>query len=147
MTQAHQISAGQAADTVVTTIRGGDTETHDSATPKVVSQFELDPREYELANATLSLALRATAGNGAAGITTKAQLYNLTDAEAASSELSFTTEDPAMAEVALVRGAGAGEIDNVPKLYEIRIWVVAPGDPSHTINLGSAELRIINTVD
>jgi hypothetical protein len=147
MTQAHQLGPGQADDTVVITIRGGDAETHDSATPKVVCQFEFDPGEYVLANATMSLILRAVAGNGAAGLTTHARMYNLTDAEYVGAGLDFTVEAPTKKEESLTVGAGAGEIDDAAKVYEIRIWVDAPTDPSHTINLGSAELRIVNTVD
>jgi hypothetical protein len=147
MTQAHQIGPGQTADTVVISIRGGDAESHNSETPKVVSQFEFDPGMYELGNSTLSLKFVAVAGNGVGGLTTHARLYNLTDAEYVGSGLSFTLVDPTKLEETLTIGSGAGQIKEASKLYEIRIWVDSPVNPEDAIELGSAELRVINTVN
>jgi len=147
MTQAHQIGPGQADDTVVITLRGGDAESHNNATPKVVSQFSFDPREYVLANATLAIWLRATAANGTTPLTSHVQLYNLTDAEYVGAGLDFTTDSLTTLEEELTIGSGAGEIEEADKFYEIRIWVDSPVNPEDAIELGSAELRMVNTVD
>lgn len=127
-------------------IRVGDVAIHDSATPLVVSQFQLDPSQFTLTNATLAIKFRAIAGNGAASIVTNVRLYSLSDTEYIGTGLSFTVQDPTYEEETIPIGSGAGEIDNSSKMYEVRIWVTAPTDPSHKINLGSAELSVIATI-
>ncbi len=139
--------AGDGASTYerIYMIRVGDVEGHDSATPKVVSQFQFDPTDYDLTGATRSLVFRAVAANGGGVASTNARLYNLTDGEAIAT-LNFTSATPTMKEATLTEGAGAGEVDLSAKIYEVRIFVDAPDAVDDTIELGSAELRVINTV-
>lgn len=137
---------GVPGEQFIDTIRVGDVEGHDSATPKVVSQFQFDPTDYDMAVATRSLVFRAVAANGGGVASTNARLYNLTDGEAIAT-LNFTSAAPTMKETTLTEGAGAGEVDLSAKVYEVRIFVDAPDAIDDTIELGSAELRVINTVD
>jgi len=102
---------------------------------------------YQLGNATLAVKFVAIAGNGAAGLTTHARIYNLSDSEYVGSGLSFTLQAPTKLEETLTVGSGAGEIKEASKIYEFRIWVDSPVSEDDTIELGSAELRVINTIN
>ena len=137
---------GTSGQTLINTIRAGDVESHDSATPLIVSQFAFDPSEYVLTGCTRSLVFRAVAANGGGVAQTKARVYNLTDGEYVGSGLTFVNAAPTKQQETLTIGAGAGEVDDSEKLYEVHIWVVAPG-AGETIELGSAELRMINTIN
>ncbi len=141
-----QLAGGVPGEKRIDTIRVGDAESHDSATPKVVSQFQFDPTDYDTAVATRSLVFRAVVANGGGVASTNARLYNLTDGEAIAT-LNFTSATPTMKETTLTEGAGAGEVDLSAKVYEVRIFVDSPDAVDDTIELGSAELRVINTVD
>lgn len=138
---------GASTETLVNTIRAGDVASHNSATPLVVSQFAFDPSEYSLTGATRSLVFRAVAANGGGVAQTKARLYSVTDTEYIGTGLTFTTAAPAKQQETLTIGSGAGEVDDSEKIYEVHIWVVSPDLVDDTIELGSAELRMINTVD
>jgi hypothetical protein len=137
---------GGAGEKFIDTIRAGDTESHTTSTPLVVSQFQFDPSEYALTGATKSIVFRVVAAVNSGSATAKAQLYNLTDGEYIGSGVTFNSETPAKAEETLTVGAGAGEVDNSAKIYEARIWVTSEGDGDE-IELGSAEIRVINTID
>jgi len=131
---------------IIDTIRCGTVDSHDSDTPKAVCQFQFDPTDYEMTGATRTLVFRAVAANGGGVVSTNVRLYNLTDAEAIST-LNFTSASPTMSEATLTEGSGAGEVDQSAKIYEVRIFVDSPDAVDDTIELGSAELRVINTVD
>lgn len=120
-------------------------EGHASDTYLVAGQDQFNAADHALAGTALTLKFQAVASNGAAALTTHAQLYNLTDGEVIAT-LDFTSESATSAEAALVIGAGAGEIDLSAKIYEVRIWVDAPVDETSTIELGSAHIRVENTV-
>lgn len=143
---AHQIAPGAAEQALINIVPCGGPESHASATPMIVKQFEFDPSAYTMQGATLSLVLRAIGANGVSPLTTNVQLYSLTDAEAISTLQFIDTTTPEKQEASLTIGAGAGEVDNAAKIYEIRIWVTAPSGPSDTIELGSVELRVTNTI-
>jgi len=140
---AHQILPGVAGDTYISIVPCGGAASHDSATPLVVSQFEFDPTLYNLEGGSRTLLFRAIAANGVSPLTTHVQLYNLTDAEIIATLDFVDTTVPGKDEVALTEGGGAGEIDPAAKIYEVRIFVDAPGGPSDTIELGSAEIRVL----
>jgi len=146
-----QISAaasnfGTTGQKVVNIFRVGVADSHGSATPKVVCQFHLDPSQFGLTNTTLSVKFRAVATNGNAGLTTHVQLWSVSDAESIAI-LNFTTTSTAMAETSLTIGAGAGQIDNSAKIYEVRIYVDSPVSVLDTIQLGSAEVQVTNTIN
>ncbi len=142
----HQIAPGGATQTLVDIVPCGGPASHASATPLIAKQFEFDPSNYAMAGAVLSLVLRATGANGVSPLTTNVQLYSLTDAEVIATLQFVDTTTPEKQEVALTIGAGAGEVDNAVKLYEIRVFVTAPSGPGDTIELGSVELRVTNTI-
>jgi hypothetical protein len=123
-------------------IWGGGRESHNSeATPLVAGAFAFTPSTYS-PNLT-SVVFRAVAGNGDVGLTNQVQLYNVTDSELVAS-LDFTTTSAAKDEVTLTLGTGVGEIDTPEHIYEIRIILgAAPGGPTETIELYSAELRVL----
>jgi hypothetical protein len=133
-------------ETLISTIRAGEGDSHDSDTPLVVSQFQFNPLDYAINNTTRTLKFRAVAANGGGAALTQVQLYNLTDGEAIAT-LNFVSATPTAAEVALTEGPLAGQIDQSAKVYEVRIWVDTPDAVDDTIELGSAELQVINTVD
>lgn len=137
---------GASTETLINTIRAGDVASHDSATPLVVSQFAFDPSEYSLTGAARSLKFRAVAANGGGIAQTKARVYNVTDAEYVGAGLTFTSATPTKQEETLTIGTGTGEVDDAEKVYEVRIWCVSPDAVDDTIELGSAELRLINTI-
>ena len=143
---AHQITPGAAGQKLVDIIPCGGSVSYDSDTALITGQFEFDPNDHAMEGATLSLTFRAMGSNGQSPLTTNVQLYSLTDAEQIALLQFVDTTTPGKQEVALTIGAGAGEIDSAPKIYEVRIWVTAPGDPADTIELGSAELRVVNTI-
>jgi hypothetical protein len=74
-------------------------------------------------------------------------LYNLTDA-AIVQTLTFTSTSIVKASVALTIGAGAGQIPNSEKIYEVRIFMGADpgGDPNKTIELYSAHMVATSTL-
>jgi len=137
---------GAATEKLINTIRAGDTATNASATPMVVSQFLFNPAEYALTGCTKSLVLRAVAANGGSIAETKVRLYNYSDAEYVGTGLTYTSPTSTMQEETLTLGAGAGEVADADKIYEVHVWAVAPG-AGESIELGSAELRLINTID
>jgi len=47
---------------------------------------------------------------------------------------------------ALTIGAAAGQIKNAARIYEVHIWLDTPLGPSSTIELGSVEMTVINTI-
>jgi hypothetical protein len=61
--------------------------------------------------------------------------------------LTFTSSSFTKLEETLTVGSGAGEVDNSEKIYEVHIWVVSPDLVDDSIELGSAALRIVNTID
>ena len=124
----------------------GNSTIHDSDTPKIVSQREFDPTDYDLSGATRSLIFRAIASNVGGVASTNVQLYSVTDAEIIAT-LNYTSATATSKESVLTEGAGAGEIDLSAKIYEVRIFVDAPDAVDDQILLGSAELLIVNTID
>ena len=143
---AHQIAPGGAAQTLIDIIPCGDSVSHNSDTPIVTRQFEFDPSVHAVEGAVLSLVFRATGANGVSPLTTNVQLYSITDTESIAILQFVDTTTPGKQETALTIGAGAGEVDLAANIYEVRIWVTAPGAPEDTIELGSAELRVVNTI-
>ncbi len=147
ITLAHSASNfGATADKVTSVLRASVAESHTFATPKVVCQFPFNPQDYTLTNTTRSLKFRAVATNGDTGITTHCQLYNVTDSESIAI-LNFTAATPTVAETTLTIGASAGQVDDALKTYEVRIWVDSPDGTDDSIELGSAELAVINTIN
>jgi hypothetical protein len=142
---AHQILPGVAGNTYVNIVPCGGAASHASATPLVVKQFAFDPVLYDLEGSTRTLIFRAIAGNGVNPLTTHVQLFSVTDAEIIATLDFVDTTTPVKDEAILTEGAGAGEIDLAEKIYEVRIFVDAPGGPSDTIELGSAEIRVLTT--
>jgi hypothetical protein len=143
---AHEITPGGASQKLLDIVPCGGPASHDSDTPLVVKQFSFNPADYVMEGATLSLNFRATAANGVTPLTTNVQLYNLTDAEGITTLQFVDTTTPGFDDALLTIGAGANEVDNSPKIYEVRVWVTAPGGPTDTIELGSVELRVTNTI-
>jgi len=120
-------------------------ESHGSVTPLVAGGDVFNPADYDKPGYTRTLVFRGVAANGDVGITTIATLYNITDSDPVAT-LTFTSTNPAKDEVVLVEGAGAGEIDLLDKLYEVRISLTAPpGGPTETIELYGAELVVVST--
>lgn len=140
------VGVGAAGESLVSIFKCGEMDTHDSLTPKVVSQFSLNPLSYNLSGTTRGIAFRAVASNGGGVASTNVRLYNLTDADIVTT-LNFTSSMPTMKEVTLIEGLGAGQISPSGKVYEVRIWVDAPDGVDDSIEFGSAEVRVFNTIN
>ena len=115
-----------------------------SSTPRVVGQVEFDPTSFG-DPADYTIKFRGVAKNGAGGLTTHCQLYNVSDAEAVAT-LDFTSLVVVLQEATLTVGAAVGNIKTSSKIYEARIWVDAPGSPSDFIELGSCELEVLTSI-
>lgn len=149
MTQAHQIAPGHINDKLIFPLWVGGRESHNSDTPMVVGGISFNPSDYALAGCSQSVFMRVIAANGTVGITTHAQLYNITDAEVVTgSDQTFTLTSMAKKDAALTIGPAAGNLKDTEKLYECRIFLdLAPGDPVlETIEIYSAHLMFQNTV-
>jgi len=136
---------GGSTDTLISTLPFGEHESWASATPLVISSRQINPLNYALTGTTVSAVFRAAAANGNTGLTTHVQLYNVTDSEIVAT-LNFTPTALAIQSATLTIGSSAGNLKQADKSYEIRIYVDTPSGTGDTIELGSAELRIINTV-
>lgn len=120
-------------------------ESHDSVTALVVGGDAFNPTDYDKPGFARTLTFRAVAANGDIGMTTTVKLYNVTDSDLCAT-LSFTSTTPAKDQIVLVEGAGAGQIDLVEKIYEVRIALSAPpGGPTETIELYGAEIVVVST--
>lgn len=138
-------SIGASTEKLITSLSLGESTTHSTATPLVVGQIELNPLDYTLNNTTRSLALHITASVGGGG-SGRVELYNVTDSDSIHIE-TISSATPVNVSVPLTEGSGAGQIDLSSKIYEIRIWVNAPDLVDDVVVLGSASLKIINTVN
>ena len=84
------------------------------------------------------------AANGESGITTFVKLVNITDGDEIAS-LSFSTTEQFKDQVTLVEGGGPGQVDVAEKIYEVRIGLdAAPVNPTETVELYSAEIRVLS---
>lgn len=141
-------AAGSATGSIVShPISGAARSTYDSVTPRIAGSFAFNPSDYTINAIPPTLAFRAVAANGAAALTNSVQLYNLTDS-AIVTTVNFTSTSTVKTSIALTIGAGAGQIPNSEKIYEVRIFLGAPpgGDPSKTIELYSAHLVATNAL-
>lgn len=140
----------QLASTVVTRIALAAAHSHNSDTPLIVGAFTIDPTIYDIPKATTVVEFVVVVAVGTAPLVAHVSLYNLTDSESVASSLVTITDttDPAEYTEVLTRGAGAGLLKNVSRLYECRIYLdVVPVDPEvETIELFSAELRVTQTI-
>ena len=117
---------------------------HDATTPLVVGGAAFNPLDHDKPGFTRTLSFRAVAANGDVGITTFVKLVNVSDGDQVAS-LSFTTTSQAKDEVTLTEGVGVGQIDLVEKIYEVRIGLdVAPINPTETVELYGAEIRVLS---
>jgi len=136
---------GGTSDTIINTIPFGEHESWASATPLIISRRQINPLNYALTGTVVSAVFRAAAANGNTGLTTHVRLYNVTDSEIVAT-LNFTSTTLTVQSVALTIGSGSGNLKQADKSYETRTYVDSPTGSSDTIELGSVEVRIINTV-
>lgn len=137
---------GSSANKLISSIWSGGRETHGSETPMIVGAFSLNPGDYAVAGTTMSISFRAVAANGDSGLTGHVKLVNVTDNDDIAI-LDFTSTSLAKDEVVLTIGAGTGEIDSSEKVYEVQIYLEDPPvDQADTIELYSAEVRVVNTI-
>jgi hypothetical protein len=135
----------QAGTSLIETVKLATRETHGSDTALVVGGDTFDATTYDKTGFTKVMVFRAVAANGDIGLSNTVMLYNLTDADPIAT-LTFTSTSPTKMEAVLTEGAGAGQVDPLEKLYEVRIALGAPsGGPTHTIELYSAEIIVTNT--
>lgn len=123
----------------------GTRASHNATTPLVVGAEAFDPTIYDRSGFTKVMVFRAVAANGDVGLTNTVKLYNVTDSDLIAT-LSFTSTTTTKLEAVLVQGTGAGQIDPVEKIYEVRIALGAPPPgQTQTIELYAAEIIVTNT--
>ena len=137
---------GVTGQTFLTPLWSGGRESHASATPLVVGAFLVASNDHALAGSTLSVIFRAVAANGSTPLTTHAKLVNVTDAEDVATLNFVDTTNVEKQEITLTLGAAVGDIKATERLYEVQVFVDAPGGPGDTIELHMAEVRVVNTV-
>ena len=138
-------SGGGGSGETLEIVRMATRESHNSVTPLIVGGDAFNPTDYDRPGVTKTMYFRAMVANGDIGMTTTVQLYSLTDSEVVGT-LSFTSTTPTKSQVVLVEGAGAGQVDSVEKIYEVRIKLtVPPGGPTETIELFGAEIIVSNS--
>jgi hypothetical protein len=130
----------------LTPLWSGGRESHASATPLVVGAFVLAANDHALAGSVVSMVFRAIAANGSTPLTTHAKLVNVTDGEDVATLNFVDTTNAEKQETVLTIGLAVGNIKATERLYEVQVYVDAPGGPSDTIELYSAEVRVVNTV-
>lgn len=145
-TNKESVGLGIEGQTLLTLVWGGGKRSHASATPLAVGAFVFASNDHELGGTDLSVIFRAVAANGVSPLTTHAKLVNITDAEDVATLNFVDTTSTEKQEVTLYLGTDGGEIKPTERLYEVRIFVDAPSGPGDTIELQSAELRVVNTL-
>jgi hypothetical protein len=138
-------SGGGGGANLLESVKMATRESHGSTTPLVVGGDSFNPLDYANVGFARSLIFRAVAANGDIGMTTSVTLYNLTDSDTVAT-LLFTSTTPTKQQITLTEGTGAGQIDPLEKVYEVRIGLtVPPGGPTNTIELHGAEILVVNT--
>jgi hypothetical protein len=126
-------------------VKLSDRLSHNSATPLVGGAVSFNPSDHNKPGLARTLSFRATAAIGDLANDGVVKLVNVTDGDEIAS-LTFSSTSIVKNEVVLVEGAGAGEVDLLDKIYEVRISLAAPsGGPSETIELYGAEIRVVST--
>jgi hypothetical protein len=144
---------GTHGQTIISSVRAGGRASHNSATPLAVGAIAFDPTRYTLAGTTRTLALRALIASGS-GATVHVALRNLTDGEDVligtafgfATSLTTTSTATVKLEGPLLEGAQAGRIKPAEKIYELRVWVDNPVQPSDTVELYGADVRTVATI-
>ena len=117
---------------------------HDSTTPLVVGSAAFNPLDHDKPGFTRTVSFRAVAAAGDVGITVFVKLINITDGDEIAS-LSFDSTEQVKDEVVLTEGTGLGDVDQIEKLYEVRIGLDAtPINPTETVELYGAEIRVLS---
>lgn len=143
--ESKSLFGGPGAGTQIEIVNLANRTSNGSVTPLVAGGAAFNPALHDKPGFTKLMQFRAVSANGETGITTSVTLWNVTDGEEVAA-LSFTTTAQAKDEVVLVEGAGAGEVDSVEKIYEVRIFLDAsPGGPTETVELYEAEIRVTST--
>lgn len=118
---------------------------YSGTSPYIVGQFQFDASEYTLANATTTYELRVVGAMSTTNTATgSVQLYNLTDSDPITVVNMTGTTNPKLWSATLTAGAGAGQVDNSSKIYEVR---VSSSVSTETLELGSVQLKVINTIN
>ena len=137
---------GTTGEKVNSAIRVGGRSSYGSSSPLAIGAIAFNPNDYTLTGTTKSVKLRAVVANGSNGLTTHVKLRNITDGEDVAT-LDFTSTTSTKVESTLTIGTSTGNIKTSEKIYEVRIYVDSPVSGVDTIELYSAELLVINTIN
>lgn len=131
--------------TILEIVKLATRESHDSITPLVAGGDSFNPLDFDKPGFSKSMIFRAVAANGDIGMSNTVQLYNLSDGDPIAT-LVFTSTSATKMQAVLTQGTGAGQIDPLDKIYEVRIALgVPPGGPTETIELFAAEIIVTST--
>ncbi len=116
--------------------------THDSDTAQIVGAVSFAADDYDRAGMNRTILFRAVAAFGDVVNSGVVTLRDVTNSQDIVSLAVPSTTLTKYESVALVAGAGVGEIKLVDTLYEVSIKLAAPsGGPTETIEVYSAEVR------
>ena len=138
---------GATSDKLISAFSMGGRNSYSGTTAQSVGAVSFDPTQHSFTGTTVTFKFRAVAASGINGNTTHVQLYNVTDSDVVAT-LNFTSSSETLVEASLTTGSGAGQVKLSAKVYEVRIYNdVTPSGPSDTVELYSAEIDVIRTVN
>jgi hypothetical protein len=120
--------------------------TNPSVTPMVAGGLAFDPSDYVLAGTDRVMAFRAVLAVGNVSVIGHAKLRNVTDAVDVCTLTFSGSTAPQILEQALTIGAGANQLPDSEKLYEVTIYTDVAVALDDLVTLHGAELRIANVV-
>jgi len=138
-------SLGVSGEKIVSILSLADSDSYASDVPKIKRIFSFNPTLYIRTGANLLIEMRAVGAMGALGKTGIIKLKNFTDDEdLLTIQFSSTTIELQSANVKI--GSGAGEMPQQEKLYTVEIFVDDSPAAEDSLELGSIELRMVNTI-
>lgn len=137
---------GASTNKLITPILCGINKSYYSDTHLIIGVVEVNPNDFTVAGTTMSAVFRATGLMGNSGITGNVRLVNVSDSETVAT-LTFNSTTLSVQSSTLTIGSSSGNLKNSSKFYEVHIWVNSPASSLDSIELGVAEIRIINTVN
>jgi hypothetical protein len=137
---------GASTNKLINPILCGINKSYYSDTHLIVGVIEVNPSDFTVAGTTMSAVFRATGLMGNSGITGNVRLINVSDSETVAT-LTFSSTTLSIQSSTLTIGSSSGNLKNSSKFYEVHIWVNSPASSLDSIELGVAEIRIINTVN
>jgi hypothetical protein len=141
----HTVNILKAAEDEYTILNMGDRQTHSDTARLSVGAIAFNPADHAKDGMEMSVIFRVSAASGNDGVLGYVTLRNYTDGEDVLT-LDVLSSLVTAIEAEATLGTGAGEIDNVERLYEVLLHLDAAPGPQDGVELYSAEIRVENAV-